>query len=62
MNAEPGPRQCPECGAAASGSTGRRRVPIARVLLDLPGILAMLLPIGLAVMLMLAMLGLLDLD
>ena len=62
MNAEPGPRHCPECGAAASGSTGRRRVPIARLLLDLPGILAMLLPIGLAVMLMLAMLGLLDLD
>lgn len=23
MNAEPEPRQCPECGAAASGSTGR---------------------------------------
>jgi hypothetical protein len=62
MNAEPGPRHCPECGAAASGSTGRRRVPIARLLLDLPGILAMLFPIGLAVMLMLAMLGLLDLD
>ena len=35
---------------------------IARLLLDLPRILAMLFPIGIVVMLLFAMLGLLDLD
>ena len=59
---EAGVQCCPECGADQSTAGKRRRIPLMRLLLDLPGILAMLLPIGLAVMLMLAMLGILDLD
>lgn len=62
MTPESGPRCCPECGADPSAAGKRRRIPLMRILLDVPGVLAMLFPIGLFAMLVLAMLGLLDLD
>ena len=42
--------------------TRGRRISIARRLVDLPGVLAMLVPVGFLVIILLAMVGLLDLD
>jgi hypothetical protein len=47
---------------ATAVPTGRRRISIARRLVDLPGVLAMLVPIGFIVIILLAVVGLLDLD
>ncbi|MAC74407.1 MAG: hypothetical protein CMJ22_02320 [Phycisphaerae bacterium] len=56
------PQRCPECGEATSATRPARRISIARLLVDLPGVLAMLVPIGFLVMILLAVVGLLDLD
>ena len=58
----PVPERCPECGEATAVPTRGRRISIARRLVDLPGVLAMLVPIGFLVMILLAVVGLLDLD
>ena len=56
------PQRCPECGEATSAARPARRIPIARLLVDLPGVLAMLVPTGFVVMILLAFVGLLDFD
>ena len=56
------PAQCPECGEATTTPTRGGRLPITRLLLDLPGVLAMLIPIGFVLMILLAVVGLLDFD
>ena len=56
------PKRCPECGLKGSTVPAGRRIPIARLLLDLPGVLAMLFPIGIIVIILLGILGLIDLD
>ena len=58
----PVPERCPECGEATSAARPARRIPIARLLVDLPGVLAMLVPTGFVVMILLAFVGLLDFD
>ncbi|MCP4795648.1 MAG: hypothetical protein GY885_05760 [Phycisphaeraceae bacterium] len=62
MEAGAEPQRCPECGEATSATRPARRISIARLLVDLPGVLAMLVPIGFLVMILLAVVGLLDLD
>jgi hypothetical protein len=57
-----GPQCCPECGADASGPPRKRRIPLSRMLLDLPGLLALLFPIFVVAMLLLAMLGVIELE
>lgn len=62
-----GAPRCPECGTVASTSTTGRRVPFReipplRLLIDLPGVLAILFPrltVGLAV---LAVIGVINID
>ena len=56
------PERCPECGDATAVKTRGRRITIARRLVDLPGVVAMLIPVGFIVMILLAMVGLFDLD
>jgi len=57
-----GPQRCPECGADASARQTKRRVPFNRLLLDLPGLLAVLFTICVVAMLLLAMLGVIELE
>lgn len=59
---EAGLQCCPECGADPSTAGKRRRIPLMRLLLDVPGVLVMLFPIWVFGMLILATFGLLDLD
>jgi hypothetical protein len=59
MDSARGPQRCPECGGDASA---KRRVPLSRILLDVPGVLAVLFPILVVAMVLLAMLGVIELD
>jgi hypothetical protein len=58
----PEPPRCPECGEAVAAPPRRRRIPVARRLVDLPGVLAMLIPVGFILIILLALVGLLDFD
>ena len=62
LNVDERPRRCPECGRRASTMPASRRIPVARLLVDLPGVLAMLFPIGIVVIILLSILGFIDLD
>lgn len=57
-----GPQRCPECGADASAQWPRRRLPLSRLLLDLPGLLAMLFCGWVVTILLLAIFGVIELD
>ena len=62
MESVPGPRCCPECGTDGSLPPTRRGIPLTRLLLDVPGLLAVLFPLSLFAMLLLAILGVIELD
>lgn len=62
LNPDEMPQRCPECGRNASRMPASRRIPVARLLLDLPGVLAMLFPIGIVGLILLSILGFIDLD
>ena len=62
-----GPPRCPECGTVASTSTTGRRVPFReippiRLLIDLPGVLAILFPLLTVGLVVLAVIGVINID
>jgi hypothetical protein len=62
MESVHGPRCCPECGTDVSSPPTRRAIPLPRVLLDVPGLLAVLFPLSLFAMMLLATLGMIEFD
>jgi hypothetical protein len=62
LDAHQGPQRCPECGTDTTTPPTWRRPSIARMLIDLPGVLLASFPIFLIAILMLALFGLIDLD
>jgi hypothetical protein len=66
LAAASGPPRCPECGTLASASATGHRIPLRqipplRLLLDLPGVLAILFPPFIIGMLVLGLFGVIDL-
>lgn len=55
-------KRCPECGSELAGPPTRRRIPIARMLLDLPGLLTVLAAFALVAVVMLALVGVVEFD
>jgi hypothetical protein len=67
LAAASGPPRCPECGTVASARTTGRRIPFReipplRLLLDVPGVLAILFPLLIVGLLMLVVTGVITID
>lgn len=53
---------CPECGGDLGVPSNRRRIPLARAMLDLPGLLIVLGALALVALVVLAAVGVVELD